>query len=170
MNSQPPKRPRVLAIAPSTRGFGFAVMEGQEILVDWGVKAVKRGKNARCVALVEEFIDLYQPEVLAIEDLSGKNTRHSNRIRLLGQQIVAVASKRKIRAETYSRMEVNREVAMDERATKHARASQLAERFPEELGHRLPPKRRAWDSQDYRMDIFDALALALIAGRKLSRK
>jgi hypothetical protein len=33
-------------------------------------------------------------------------------------------------------------------------------RFPEELGHRLPPKRKPWMSEDYRMGIFDAVALA----------
>ena len=38
----------------------------------------------------------------------------------------------------------------------------LAKRLPEELGFRLPPKRRAWMSEDYRMDIFDAVALALM--------
>jgi len=30
------------------------------------------------------------------------------------------------------------------------------------LASRLPPKRRPWMSEDYRMDIFDAVALALI--------
>ena len=37
----------------------------------------------------------------------------------------------------------------------------IAERFPGELGFRLPPKRRPWMSQDSRMDIFDAVALVL---------
>ena len=36
---------RILAIAPSSRGFGFAVLEGQEKLVDWGVKSIKGDKN-----------------------------------------------------------------------------------------------------------------------------
>ena len=35
--STQPKGTRVLAIDPSTRGFGFAVLEGLEKLVDWGV-------------------------------------------------------------------------------------------------------------------------------------
>jgi hypothetical protein len=46
--------------------------------------------------------------------------------------------------------------------TKHALAEIIAERFPKELGFRLPPKRRAWMSEDSRMDIFDAVALALM--------
>jgi hypothetical protein len=38
----------------------------------------------------------------------------------------------------------------------------LATRFPEELAPRLPPKRKPWISEDYRMDIFDAVALAIV--------
>lgn len=53
--------------------------------------------------------------------------------------------------------------------TKHALAEKMAKRFPEELGFRLPPKRRAWESEDSRMDIFDAVALAL-AWRYRNRK
>jgi hypothetical protein len=37
----------------------------------------------------------------------------------------------------------------------------LAERFPEELGDRLPPKRRPWMSEDYRMGIFEVVALGV---------
>ena len=36
----------------------------------------------------------------------------------------------------------------------------IAERFPE-LAPRLPRSRKPWMSEDYRMSIFDAVALAL---------
>ena len=52
--------------------------------------------------------------------------------------------------------------------TKHALAELLAKRFPNELGFRLPPKRRPWMSEDYRMDIFAAISLALAF--RLTRK
>jgi hypothetical protein len=38
----------------------------------------------------------------------------------------------------------------------------IAKRFPEELGSRLPPERKPWMSEDSRMNIFDAVALALV--------
>jgi hypothetical protein len=60
----------------------------------------------------------------------------------------------------YSRKQVNLAFLSDERGTKHALAQYLAARFPEELSSRLPPKRRLWTSDDCRMDIFDAVALA----------
>jgi len=50
-----PRNSRVLAIAPSSKGFGFAVLEGQ-VLVDWGVRSVGKGdKNAQCVRKVEKL-------------------------------------------------------------------------------------------------------------------
>ena len=42
-----------------------------------------------------------------------------------------------------------------------ALAEMLAGKFPEELASRLPPKRRPWMSEDPRMDIFDAVGLAV---------
>jgi hypothetical protein len=41
---------------------------------------------------------------------------------------------------------------------KHQIASTLAARFPDLISV-LPPKRKAWQSEDYRMSIFDAAAL-----------
>ena len=40
-------------------------------------------------------------------------------------------------------------------------AELLAKKFPDELASRLPPKRKPWKSEDSRMDIFDAVALAV---------
>jgi len=34
--------------------------------------------------------------------------------------------------------------------------------FPDELASRLPPKRKLWNSEDSRMDFFDAVALAVV--------
>src|ERR1039458_4290126 len=97
MNKIQPKHFRILAIAPSTRGFGFAVLEGQETLVDWGVNTVKKGdKNKQSLAKVEKLITHYQPGVLVLEDASAKNSRRSPRIRKLSQQIIKMAANRKI--------------------------------------------------------------------------
>jgi hypothetical protein len=44
--------------------------------------------------------------------------------------------------------------------TKYENARRVAERFPV-LTRELPPKRRAWESEHYRMSIFAAAALAM---------
>jgi len=47
------------------------------------------------------------------------------------------------------------------KGTKQEMAELLAKKFPDELASRLPPKRKPWKSEDKRMDIFDAVALAV---------
>src|ERR1039458_10214711 len=68
MNKTLPKYPRILAIAPSTKGFGYAVFEGHKMLVHWGVKSVKGDKNAGAIEKVEDVIARYNPQVMVLED------------------------------------------------------------------------------------------------------
>jgi Holliday junction resolvasome RuvABC endonuclease subunit len=162
MNQINPKHFRILAIAPSTRGFGFAVLEGQETLVDWGVKTVNSDKNKQSLAKVKELVAQYQPGVLVLEDASAKDSRRSPRIRKLCQQIIKTAANRKISVALFSRDQVMKSYITDGQGTKHALAEIIAKQFPEELGFRLPPKRKPWMSEDSRMNIFDAVALVLM--------
>ena len=157
-----PKYPRILGIAPSTRGFGFALLEGLDTLVDWGVKSVTGDKNHGSIKKVEELIAHYQPDVLVLEDAAAKDSRRAARIRALCRKIVAVAKARKVSVALFSQEQVRRVFFADGQGTKHALAEILAKRFSEELGSRLPPKRRPWMSEDYRMDIFEAVALVLM--------
>jgi Holliday junction resolvasome RuvABC endonuclease subunit len=151
---------RVLAIAPSIRGFGFAVIEGRDTLVDWGVKTVQGNKNANSLRKVEELIAHYQPGVLVLQDT--ENSRRSARIKALSRKIIAMAATRNVSVKLFSQEQVRRTFFDDGKGTKHAVAEILAKRFPEELASRLPPKRKPWMSEDYRMNIFDAVALALM--------
>jgi Holliday junction resolvasome RuvABC endonuclease subunit len=162
MNKLFPKYPRILAIAPSTRGFGYAVLEGHKILVDWGVKSVKGDKNAGSIEKVEEMFAHYEPQVMVLEDTATKESRRRTRIKALTKRLVALAESRNIKVALFSQKQVRRVFFADGRGTKHALAEIIAQRFPEELGFRLPPKRRAWMSEDSRMDIFAAVALGLM--------
>jgi RNase H-fold protein (predicted Holliday junction resolvase) len=156
-----PKYPRILAIAPSTRGFGFALVEGLNTLVDRGVKNVDADKNTGSLARVKALIAHYEPDVLVLEDASAKPVRRAPRIRELTERIVSMAKRQDVRVMLLPRKQVRRVFFADGQGTKYALAQILAERFPDELGTRLPPKRRPWMSEDSRMDIFGAVALAL---------
>lgn len=169
MSQIPQRHFRILAIAPSTRGFGFAILEGEATLVDWGVKTVEGNKNARSLAKVDEMIAHYQPTVIVLQDHSSKDSRRSARIRTLSRQIIALASRRKVRVKLFSNKQVKEVFFAEGKGTKHALAEILAQRFPAELGFRLPPKRRPWMSEDSRMDIFEAVALALVLRLRKSK-
>ena len=155
---------RTLSIAASTKGFGFAVIEDEESLVEWGVKTFIGDKNAQTLAKVADLINRFKPDLLVLEDYSAKGSRRSARIKILGKKLSALAGKRQIKVTMFSREQVMRHYFGDVEGTKQALADIIAKRFPEELGHRLPPKRKAWMSQDSRMDIFDAVALGLVVG------
>jgi hypothetical protein len=45
----------------------------------------------------------------------------------------------------------------------------LAEKYPAELAAKLPPKRRPWENEDGRMDMFDAVGLAAVFGMSEKR-
>src|SRR4051812_12498621 len=81
MNQIHTKHTRALALAPSTRGFGFAVMEGEEILVDWGVKRFKTDKNKKEIKKAKELIDHYQPNVIILPKEVTQRRRRARRRR-----------------------------------------------------------------------------------------
>src|SRR6266496_6608456 len=151
---------RVLAIDPSTRGFGFAVLEGPNRLIDWGVKETKVNKNARSLKLIDDLIERYQPNVVVVEDYAGKGSRRCRRIQGLIKDISKLASKRNIKVRSFSRAKVKQAFSESGAVNKQEIAVTIANRFPE-LAPRLPRFRKPWMSEDYRMSIFDAVALAL---------
>src|ERR1035438_8249467 len=121
MNNILPKYPRILAIAPSTRGFGYAVLEGHKQLVDWGVKSVEGNKNAGSIKKVEEMIAHYNPQVMVFEDTATKESRRCPRIQALTKRLVAVAESRTIKVKLFSQTQGRRGFFLAERGRKHPR-------------------------------------------------
>jgi Holliday junction resolvasome RuvABC endonuclease subunit len=155
------KAVRILAIAPLSRGLGYAVMEGPDKLVAYGNKAILRDKNVGSLAWVNRFTKFYQPDVLVLPNVTAADTRRAARIKTLHRQIVAWAGKQQLKVRLVSVTQVRRKLLGDAAGTKYSVAQMLAGKFPVELETRLPPKRRPWMSEDPRMDIFDAVGLAV---------
>ena len=164
MNKINPNHFRILSIAPSTMGVGFAVLEGRDTLVNWGVKAVQGNgnKNAKSLAKVKELIARYQPDVLVLEDAAAKGSLRYPRIQKLVPQIAKLAAKHKVKVQLFSREQVMQTFLPDGQGTKHNLAEIIAGHFPEQLGSKLPPKRKAWMREHYQMGIFHAAALVLV--------
>lgn len=156
------KEIRVLAIAPSTRGFGFAVLEGAGRLIDWGTKSARRDKNRECLRKVGELIDCYQPAALVVEDCAAQDSRRCDRVRRLIDAILNLAVERKIRTRRFSRRQVQRTFSKNRAASKHEIATVIAGRFPELAPH-VPRYRKAWMSEDERQNVFDAVGLVITA-------
>jgi Holliday junction resolvasome RuvABC endonuclease subunit len=162
MNQIPSKQVRILAIALSTWGFGFVVMDGKNAIIECGGRvATGEGKNAQCVAKVEKLLNFYHPEVLVLQNVEATGSHRAPRIKTLNRQIKAVAKKRKIQVKLISGKQLLNSLLGNPTGTKYEMAEMLVAQFPDDLASRLPPKRKLWKSQDARMDISDAVALAV---------
>src|SRR5215470_1493463 len=102
------KAKRVLAIDPSTRGFGFAILEGPNRLIDWGVKETKTDKKRRSLQQIDDLIEQYQPNMIVVEDYAAKGSRRCDRVRELIHEISKLALKRKVKVRCFSRLKVKK--------------------------------------------------------------
>jgi hypothetical protein len=154
------KQGLVLAVHPTSRGFGWALFENPLVPVDWGIANVKKRHNARSLERFETLLDRYAPKVVVFEEFGEHPARRVHRIQALCRQMIALAAKREIRTPVYSREAVRECFESSGARTRHAIALSIAEQI-EVFRHRLPRERRLWNGEDVRQSLFDAIALAL---------
>jgi hypothetical protein len=146
---------RMLALDLHPRSFGFVVFEGQDTILDWGVKSFRRGANAVKVPMHQKLATLlgeFSPHIVILKESKGQPERSS-------KTVLRLVESRGMPVRLVSGDAVRRVFASHSH-NKHEIATAVAQRFPELQG-RLPPKRRPWESEDYRMSIFDAAALGI---------
>ena len=69
----------LLAIDPMYRGFGFALFEKPNSLVDWGITDIRLKVNSRSMRRIEQLIDFYHPDRIVLEDIRGESSRRCKR-------------------------------------------------------------------------------------------
>jgi hypothetical protein len=159
---------RILAIYPNCGGFGFALLEGRDLLVDWGFVATKSDKNRQCLSRIRAFILRYTPDGVVTES-ARKSTHRGVRIRKLLSDIHRLSVKLETAHRCLSRADVRESFRGSQQITKRRIAEGISERF-QELSSRLPPPRKPWMSEDSRMAIFDAIALALTVPKRRRKR
>lgn len=148
----------VLALYPTSRGFGFALFQGERLLIDWGAKDIRwKDKNFLAMHAVRKLIERYAPNVIVIEDTTPKHSRRHERIRILHKLITEHAKSKQINVRRFTQGSIHEHFGVN---TKYAVAEAVAHEMPM-LASRLPPKRKAWMSEDARQSLFDAVALAI---------
>ncbi len=150
----------VLAIHLQSRGFAFVLFEGWLAPVDWGVQESRgANKNARCLTRIASLLALHTPDVLVLQDMSERGTLRAPRIQELNRRIAELADQRGILVRTYSRAQVVEHFEEQGARTKQRIAETITKHIPA-LGLYVPKVRKPWMSEDARMGIFDAAALA----------
>jgi Holliday junction resolvasome RuvABC endonuclease subunit len=62
---------RVLALDPTHPGCGFAVLEGPDRLIDWGVTGTTCRSDRVLLARIDQVIEDYSPDVVVVEDYTA---------------------------------------------------------------------------------------------------
>jgi hypothetical protein len=161
------KNNRILAVWLSSPGFGYALMEGNQ-LVKYGHRRIDGDKNRKCAKHVEKLLIRNTPDVLVLPDVRAKGTYRAPRILKLHEMIVSAARRHKVKTVKVSNEEMRNRLLGDKKGTRHQMAERIAKEFPDELNARLPAKRKAWEGYNPRIDLFMAVGLvvASLAGRK----
>jgi hypothetical protein len=140
-------------------------LEGQTPhLLDWGVKSFRRGVNAAKIPAAERLLTLldeFAPSAVVIREPEVRRNRK------MLTTIRRQARSRRIPVGFISRRDVNRAFVGFE-SNKYEVAAALAKQFPS-LASRLPPKKKCWQSEDYRMGIFDAAAVGVAYFTRVKR-
>jgi len=158
----------VLAIFPTSRGFGWVLFEGPMAPVNWGIASVKRNRSAWCMTRFGKLIDLYRPKAILLEVNDSPEDVPRNRVATLAQDMRGFGVNRDIDVHVYSRAEIATSLLSNEHASRADVVEVVAELLPI-LRDRLPPPKRPWQSVDGRRCLFDAAALG-IAHYRITRR
>lgn len=160
MSNESTKVRRILAVFPTTFGFGFVVFEGPLRLVDWGVKRIASKDHNENLTKIEACVEWFEPDTLVVENIAGGGSSKSKRIARLIRTVARRARKQRIHVEAFSRDRIRQAFSAVGATTKHEIATVVAKDY-EPLAPLLPTKRRIWMTENPRMGVFDAAALAL---------
>jgi len=150
----------MLAVHPTSRGFGWVLFEGPLVPVDWGIASAKGKRSAQGMVRFKQLIDQYRPSVLVLEKYEEDDSNRGERIRTIAQTMRGFANSHDMDTPIYGREEVRVAVTGNLRASRHTVARAVAERLPI-LRHRLPVARKLWQSDDRQQCLFDAAALGI---------
>lgn len=150
---------RIIALDVHPRSFGFAVFEGPDELLDFGARSFRNGMNAVRVPAQRKLGTLFDDFDPATIVLAGCGSHLSTKSSKIISALQKEALERRISVRFLTRRAVKREFHGNDR-NKHEIAMLMARQFSV-LASKLPPKRKCWQSEDYRMSIFDAIALGV---------
>ncbi|HEY4942380.1 MAG TPA: hypothetical protein VII56_13210 [Rhizomicrobium sp.] len=156
----------VLAVYPTSRGFGWVLFSDPLSPVDWGVASAKTGRNARLVRRFERILRRHEPSVFVVEDPIRRCGR-SEQVLRLHQDFVHLALLNGVDVAAYPQHVVAQHFSHVGATTKYEIAQFIASKI-EAFDHRLPRKRRAYEGEQHHQALFDAAALALTYFAKTS--
>ncbi len=149
---------RVLSLYPNVSGLCYALFESELRPVDWGIKTARRNKHATVMRHANNLTALFSPATIILP--ARHNASNSYRLQRIAIEIERLSVASGIAVHWHSRMDIKACFGRLGAQSKDAIATAIARLMPE-LDQHLPPVRKLWMSEDYRMGLFDAVALAV---------
>jgi hypothetical protein len=153
----------ILAVDLRHRRFGYAVFEGHRTLLDSGLRVYRAVGEEEAVMASKRLavlLHLFAPSAIVIKRERWDRAQTSPHIKSLVEVVTRVAATHSVSIHLIGDDNVRQTFRNMGCETRDEIAAALARIFPE-LQWKLPPKRRAWQSEHPRMAMFDAVALGL---------
>jgi hypothetical protein len=147
---EPISERRILALSLDWQGFGFAVFDGPNDLLDFGTRNFRRKVKIPLEAKILLLLDANQPDVLVMA------TPTTPARKKIAAKIARGAKAEKIPLVFVSGADIRKALAPVGKS-KYQIAHAIAERYPE-LQFRLPSPRKSYQSEKFGITIFEAAA------------
>jgi len=148
-----------MALDVRSRRFGFAIFEGPNELLDYGVKGFRTRVDTVQFSPRQKLATLFEDFNVATVVWRGPASGTSRQKSSIVDALQRESLDRRISVKLVTRGVVKKAFAGSNRS-KYEIASALAQQFPA-LDSKLPSKRKCWQSEIHRMSMFDAAALGV---------
>jgi len=154
------RKPIILGIYPTSRGFGWAAFEGPITPYDWGHARAHGDKNAVCLRRIERLLARLLPDTVVLEDFRKRRSRRGTRVVRLCHSIESLAIARGIDVAIYTREQIRSCFSLAGAHTRHEIAQAIV-RHVDAFRPLLPGRRKPWHGEHPRIALFSAAALVL---------
>jgi len=159
---------KILSIVPGTKYLGTALFYGSE-LRDWGIKVLNEkgidGKVKKAKGIISDFIEKYEPQVLALKKLDLKKS--SKNLNSLVRKIKEFARRKSLFICQMKLSEIKESILPQRRINKKELAQIMVSRFPELL---FDFKKEEKNRNGYYERMFEAVALGISCFHKVDGK
>jgi hypothetical protein len=150
----------VMAVFPNARGIAYVVLEGPQSPVDWGMSDPRGDtRKDKAVRYVAALLDRYTPEVLVLRDRADIHAGRGRLYRLI-EALEELAETKGVPNVQFSRQQLRQSFEFLGSPARYAIVEAIAKHIPLFEPY-VPPVRKIWKTEDRRMGLFDAIALAL---------
>ena len=156
---------KIIGINPGTRYMGIAVFNGRE-LMDWRIKVLKgrwsKEKMEKALSIISDFIERYQPNVLAIKKLHP--SRKSRNLDQLVAKIKEFSRRKSLKVHQYSIKDLEKLFIQEKKLNKKNLAEAIVSENPVLFHEQQKEKSQ---KNPYHIRMFEAVALASACAQRL---